>query len=180
MLCVTSSLVSNSKVVDHEGEFYYIIVVAPQYWRDWCRLISEWADMFLEHRVLDDALMDYPIHPLLCHNIYKAIHFLIHEVVLINDVLRYQAECNLVVIILRHWVVEVEFIDINHWVLGARGRYDGVSMNFGICEVRCWGGDWSIRDKFISSHCEFHSVNLFLLGQNVADDMAICDLVALG
>ena len=36
------------------------------------------------------------------------------EVLLINDILRDQAECDLVVIILRPWVVEVEFIGVNH------------------------------------------------------------------
>ena len=36
------------------------------------------------------------------------------EVVFINDILRHQAEFDLVVLIIRHWVVEVEVLDVNH------------------------------------------------------------------
>ena len=53
-------------------------------------------------------------------------------------------------------------------------------MKFGSHEVRCWGGYWSVKCKFVSSHCELHSVRLLLLGINVAVNTAICELVALG
>ena len=52
-------------------------------------------------------------------------------------------------------------------------------MNFGSHEVRCWGGNWSIKCKFFSSHCESHSVQIFFIGPNVAEDKKICDLSAL-
>ena len=53
-------------------------------------------------------------------------------------------------------------------------------MKFGSREVGCWGGDRYIKFKFVSSHCESHYVCLFLVGLNVADNAAICDLGALG
>ena len=78
-----------------------------------------------------------------------------------------------------HWVVEVEVLEINHYVLVAWDWYETVPMNFGSREVGCWGGDWSIIGKLISYHCKLHSVHLFLLGMNATDDRAICDLGAL-
>ena len=71
-------------------------------------------------------------------------------------------------------------LDVNHEVLGSWGRYDAVPMKFGSHEVGCWGGDLSAKGKFVLSHCELHSVRLFIIGLNVADDTAICDLGALG
>ena len=53
-------------------------------------------------------------------------------------------------------------------------------MKFGSREVGCWGGYWAVKFKFVFSHCESHSVSIFLLGANVVDNMAICDLGALG
>ena len=53
-------------------------------------------------------------------------------------------------------------------------------MKFGSHEVGCWGGDLSAKGKFVFSHCELHSVCIFLMGLNVADDTAICDLGTLG
>ena len=53
-------------------------------------------------------------------------------------------------------------------------------MEFGSSEVGCWGGDWPIKCKFVSSQCESHYMHIFLLGPNVADNTTICDLGALG
>ena len=53
-------------------------------------------------------------------------------------------------------------------------------MKFGSHEVGCWVEYWSIKGKFISYHCESHYVHLFLLGPNVSENTAICDLGALG
>ena len=53
-------------------------------------------------------------------------------------------------------------------------------MKFGSHEAGCWGGDLSAKGKFVFSHCELHSVCIFLMGLNVADDTAICDLGTLG
>ena len=64
--------------------------------------------------MFNDASLDCTIHSLFHPNIEKAIDFIIHEVVIINDVLRDQAECNLVVLIIKHWVVEVEVLDVKH------------------------------------------------------------------
>ena len=64
--------------------------------------------------MFNDASLECTTHPLFQINIQKAVDLLIHEVVLINDVLRDQAECDLVLLILRHWVVEVEVLDVNH------------------------------------------------------------------
>ena len=44
--------------------------------------------------------------------------------------MRDQADGNIVVLILRHYVVEVKVIDVDHEVLGAWGRYDAVPMQF--------------------------------------------------
>ena len=74
----------------------------------------------------------------------------------------------------------MKVLDEKYEVLGDWGWYDAVPMNFGIFEVRCWSGDWSVKFNFVSSHCEFHSVCFFLLGTNVADNTDICDLGALG
>ena len=38
------------------------------------------------------------------------------------------------------------------------------------------GGEWPVKGKLVSSHCELHSVHLFIMGKNVTYDMAICDL----
>ena len=80
MQCVLYFIVSDSKVVDHEGKCDYIIVVASKSRRDWSRLISKCADMLLELRVCDDACLEYPIHSLLQHNIEKGVDLIIHEV----------------------------------------------------------------------------------------------------
>ena len=68
--------------------------------------------MFLECSLCADDCLDYPIHSLFHSNIEKDVYFLIHEVLLIYNVFRYQAECNRVLLILIHWVVELEVIDI--------------------------------------------------------------------
>ena len=81
---------------------------------------------------------------------------------------------------LHNCIVEVKVIDINHKVLGAWSQDHAVPMQFGGGEVGCWGGDWSVKCEFFSSHCESHYVRLFLLGPNVADDAAICKLGVLG
>ena len=81
---------------------------------------------------------------------------------------------------IRHCVVEVKVIDVDHVVLGAWGRYNAVPMQFIGCEVGCWGGQWSTKCEFVSFHCELHYVHIFLLGPNVADDASICDLSVLG
>ena len=80
----------------------------------------------------------------------------------------------------RNWSVEVKVLDINHKVLGTWGQYDAVPMMFGSHEVGFWGGEWSVKCKFVSSHCESYYVCLFLMGPNVADNTDICDLGALG
>ena len=80
----------------------------------------------------------------------------------------------------RHRVVEVEVIDVIHEVLGAWGRHETVPMKFGSHEGGCWGGDWYVKCDFSSTHCESHYVRLFLLGTNVAENTAICDLGTLG
>ena len=81
---------------------------------------------------------------------------------------------------LHHFVVEVNFLDVEHKVLGSWGRDHNVPMQFGGGEIGCWGGDRSVKCEFVSSHCESHSVRIFILGLNVADDAAICDLGVLG
>ena len=53
---------------------------------------------------------------------------IIHEVVLIDDVLRDYAECNLVVLMLMQWVVEVVVLEIKYYVFGAWGIYDSVPV----------------------------------------------------
>ena len=53
-------------------------------------------------------------------------------------------------------------------------------MQFGGGEVGCWGGDWSVKCDFFSSQCEPHSVYLFLMGQNVADNESTFDPGVLG
>ena len=53
-------------------------------------------------------------------------------------------------------------------------------MNFEGYEVGFWVVYWSVKCKFLSSHCYSHYVRLLLLGPNVVDDAAICDLGALG
>ena len=70
--------------------------------------------MFLGCRLFNDSSLDCTIHSLFRLNTEKAIYLLIHEVVLINNVLRDQAECDLLVLIIRHWVVEVEVLDVKH------------------------------------------------------------------
>ena len=57
----------------------------------------------------------FPLRP----NIYKAFDFLVHEIVLIKYFLRDQADGNFVVLILRHDLVEVKVIDVNHKVPGS-------------------------------------------------------------
>ena len=48
-------------------------------------------------------------------------------------------------------------------------------MKFGGGEIGFWGGDWSVKCDFVSFHSKSHSVHLFLMGTNVADDAEICD-----
>ena len=79
-----------------------------------------------------------------------------------------------------HCAAEVKVIDINHEVLGAWGQDHAVTMQFGGGDIGFWGGDWSVKCDFVSSHCESHYVRIFLLGPNVADDAEIFDLVILG
>ena len=62
----------------------------------------------------DDARLEKPIHSHLHPNIYKYVDLLIHESLLIYDILRDQVECDLIVIMLIHRVVEVEVPDVNH------------------------------------------------------------------
>ena len=69
----------------------------------------------------DDYRLDYTIHYFLQPNTEKAVDLLIHEVVLIYNILRNQAGRNPVLLMLRHQVVEVEVIDINHYVFGSWG-----------------------------------------------------------
>ena len=68
---------------------------------------------------------------------------------------------------LYHQFVELKVLDFNNYVLDAWGQYDAVPMKFGGCEVRCWGREWSVKSKFVSSHCELHSVRLFRMGHNL-------------
>ena len=105
---------------------------------------------------------------------------LTHDVVFINDVFRDWAEENLVLFMLCRCIVELKVLDVEHKVLGTGGQHHAVPIKFGDCEVRCWGGDWSIKCECVSSHCELHYVNIFLLGLNVTYDAAICDLGVLG
>ena len=81
---------------------------------------------------------------------------------------------------LRHYVVEVKFIDVDHEVLGAWGQDDAVPMQFWGGDTRFWGGDWYVKGDFVSLHSKSHSVSIFLLRPNVADDAEICDLGVLG
>ena len=67
--------------------------------------------MFLDCRLCNDVRLDKTIHSLFHPYIEKAVDLIIHEVVLFDDVLRYQSDFDLVLIILRYWVVEVEVID---------------------------------------------------------------------
>ena len=53
-------------------------------------------------------------------------------------------------------------------------------MQFGGCEFRCWGGDWSVKCGFVSSRFESHYVHIFILRPNVADNAKIFDLGLLG
>ena len=78
------------------------------------------------------------------------------------------------------FVVEVKVLDIDQEILGAWGRYYAVPMQFEGDEIRFWGGDWSIKCEFVSSRSKLHSVCLFILRPNVADDAEICDLGVLG
>ena len=80
---------------------------------------------------------------------------------------------------LLYCIVEVNFLDVNHEVLGAWGWCHSVPIHFGGGEVGCWGGDWFLKCECFSSQCESRSVRLFLLGQNVADNAAIYDLYVL-
>ena len=89
MQCVLPSLVSDSKVVKYEGKCDFILVVASQTFNDWCRLISKWTYMLLECHACNDFLLEQPIHSLFQPNIEKDIDLFIHEVVLINYVLKY-------------------------------------------------------------------------------------------
>ena len=79
-----------------------------------------------------------------------------------------------------HYFVEVKVIDVYHEVPGSWGQDDVVPMQFLGGEVGCWGGDCSVKVEFVFSHSKSHYVRIFLLGPNVADDAAICDLVVLG
>ena len=107
-------MVYDSKLINYAGKCYSILVVAPQSRNDWRRLIPEWAEMLPDSCVCNDAHLDYPIHSIFHPNIEKYVDFIIHQVVLIYDVLRDQDECSLVVFMLRHQVVEVEVLDISH------------------------------------------------------------------
>ena len=106
--------------------------------------------------------------------------FLINEVVIIDDVLRYYYECDLVILMLQHQVVEVKFLDFNYELLDAWCIYDAVPMKFGSRDVGYWGEYCSVKCNFISSHCESHSVRIFILWPTITDDMDIFDLGALG
>ena len=53
-------------------------------------------------------------------------------------------------------------------------------MNVGSLEVECWGGDYSVKGKFVPSNCMLHYMRLFLLGMNASEDTDISDLGALG
>ena len=81
---------------------------------------------------------------------------------------------------IRHCVVEVKVIDVNHEVRRSWGLYDAGPMQFLGFDIGCWYGYWSVKGKSISSHSESNSVRLFILGPNAADDAAICELGVLG
>ena len=62
----------------------------------------------------NNVRLDYPIHSLFRPNIEKAFDLLIHEVLLINYFFGGQAGYDLVVLMLRHWSVELEVIEFYH------------------------------------------------------------------
>ena len=79
-----------------------------------------------------------------------------------------------------HYVVEVEFLDVDHKVIGDWGRDYAVPMQFLGVEIRYWDLEWFVKGESVSSHSKSQSVRLFLLGSNFADNEAICDLGVLG
>ena len=81
---------------------------------------------------------------------------------------------------LHYYVVEVKFLDVDHKVIGAWGRDYAVPMQFLGVEIGCWDVDWFVKCESVSSRSKLHSVRLFLLGPNFADNATICDLGVLG
>ena len=52
-------------------------------------------------------------------------------------------------------------------------------MEFGDIQVCSWSGNWDIIGDCFADHSDSHSICLFILDYNVANDVALCNLVVL-
>ena len=108
MLCMFSSHIMYSKVINNEGEVDGSGFVGPYYWGEFNRLISVLLQVIFKYVMCDSSRLCKTIHVLLNTNIDCSIVRNVIEVILIDYLLGYHVKGKLHVSVMFSWCIVIK------------------------------------------------------------------------